>query len=226
MARRVELPDAARCVVVGGGVGGTSIAYHLAQLGWDDVVLLERSQLTSAAARSIRRVWWGSCAARSSLTKMMMYSVELYRKLGDESESDPGWTECGGLRLASARSGWRSSAARSAGPSPSGCPHGPRLGEEAAEKFPLMSTDGVLGAAYLPTDGYLDPAQLTNALADGARRGGCQIFTNTRVTGIDVADGRCAGCVPSAATSPARWSSTPAACTQPRSGGWREFASR
>ena len=65
--------------------------------------------------------------------------------------------------------------------------------EEAEEKFPLMSTDGVLGAAWLPTDGYLDPAQLTNALADGARRGGCQIFTNTRVTGIDVVDGRVRG---------------------------------
>src|SRR6201999_2982818 len=65
--------------------------------------------------------------------------------------------------------------------------------EEAEEKFPLMSTDGVLGAAWIPTDGYLDPAQLTNALADGARRGGCQIFTNTRVTGIDVADGRVRG---------------------------------
>jgi 4-methylaminobutanoate oxidase (formaldehyde-forming) len=62
--------------------------------------------------------------------------------------------------------------------------------EEAKEKFPLMSTDGVLGAAWIPTDGYLDPAQLTNALADGARRGGCTVFTNTRVTGIEVTEGR------------------------------------
>ncbi len=59
--------------------------------------------------------------------------------------------------------------------------------------FPLMSTDGVLGAAWLPTDGYLDPSQLTYALADGARRGGCRIFTATRVTGIDVRDGRVRG---------------------------------
>ena len=65
--------------------------------------------------------------------------------------------------------------------------------DEAKEKFPLMSTDGVLGAAWIPTDGYLDPAQLTNALADGARRGGCSVFTNTRVTGIDVRDGRARG---------------------------------
>ena len=65
--------------------------------------------------------------------------------------------------------------------------------EEAKEKFPLMSTDGVLGAAWLPTDGYLDPSQLTYALADGARQGGVRIFTSTRVTGIEVTDGRVAG---------------------------------
>ena len=65
--------------------------------------------------------------------------------------------------------------------------------DEAQERFPLMVTDGVLGASWLPTDGYLDPSQLTYALADGARRGGGQIFTNTRVTGISVADGRVTG---------------------------------
>src|SRR4029077_12522504 len=64
---------------------------------------------------------------------------------------------------------------------------------EAQELFPLMSTEGVLGAAWLPTDGYIDPSQLTYALADGARRGGCRIFTGTRVTGIEVRDGRVRG---------------------------------
>ena len=71
--------------------------------------------------------------------------------------------------------------------------------------FPLMSTDGVLGGAFIPTDGYLDPSQLTHALADGARRGGVRVFTTTRVTGIDGRGrpGR-AACRPSAATSSAR----------------------
>src|SRR4051812_2190135 len=96
MARRVELPDSARCVVIGGGVGGTSIAYHLAELGWDDVVLLERSQLTSGSTfHSAGLV--GQLRGSVSLTKMMMYSVELYRELGE----DCGWVECGGVRLAS-----------------------------------------------------------------------------------------------------------------------------
>ena len=99
--------------------------------------------------------------------------------------------------------------------------------DEAKEMFPLMSTEGVLGAAWLPTDGYLDPSQLTFALADGARQGGCRTFTNTRVTGIEV-DGRPrrARSRPSAGESRPRSSSTRAACSPPRSGGWRASASR
>jgi glycine cleavage system aminomethyltransferase T/glycine/D-amino acid oxidase-like deaminating enzyme len=189
MARRVELPDRARCVVIGGGVGGTSIAYHLAQLGWEDVVLLERSQLTSGSTfHSAGLV--GQLRGSVSLTKMMMYSVELYRRLGDESEFDPGWTECGGLRLASSEERMEELRRQAGWAKTFGLPMEMVSAEEAKEKFPLMSTDGVLGAAWIPTDGYLDPAQLTNALADGARRGGCTVFTNTRVTGIEVRDGR------------------------------------
>src|SRR6476659_4932728 len=192
MARRVELPDRARCVVIGGGVGGTSIAYHLAERGWDDVVLLERSQLTSGSTfHSAGLV--GQLRGSVTLTKMMMYSVELYRKLGEESEFDPGWTECGSLRLASSEERMEELRRQAGWAKTFGLPMDLVSAEEAQEKFPLMSTDGVLGAAWIPTDGYLDPAQLTNALADGARRGGCRIFTNTRVTGIDVADGRVRG---------------------------------
>jgi glycine cleavage system aminomethyltransferase T/glycine/D-amino acid oxidase-like deaminating enzyme len=188
MARRVELPDRARCVVIGGGVGGTSIAYHLAQLGWDDVVLLERSQLTSGSTfHSAGLV--GQLRGSVSLTKMMMYSVELYRRLGEESEFDPGWTECGSLRLASSDERMEELRRQAGWAKTFGLPMDLISAEESREKFPLMSTDGVLGAAWIPTDGYLDPAQLTNALADGARRGGCTVFTNTRVTGIDVTDG-------------------------------------
>jgi 4-methylaminobutanoate oxidase (formaldehyde-forming) len=192
VARRVELPDAARCVVIGGGVGGTSIAYHLAQLGWDDVVLLERSQLTSGSTfHSAGLV--GQLRGSVTLTKMMMYSVELYRRLGEETEFDPGWTECGGIRLASSEERMEELRRQAGWAKTFGLPMELISANEAKEKFPLMSTDGVLGAAWIPTDGYLDPAQLTNALADGARRGGCRIFTNTRVTGIDVRDGRVRG---------------------------------
>jgi glycine cleavage system aminomethyltransferase T/glycine/D-amino acid oxidase-like deaminating enzyme len=187
-----ELPDRARVVIVGGGVGGTSIAYHLAQLGERDVVLLDRSELTSGSTfHSAGLV--GQLRGSVSLTRMMMDSVELYRRLAAESEFDPGWTECGGLRLACTpereeelrrQVGW----ARTFG-----LPLELLSPAEAQELFPLMSTDGVRAASWLPTDGYLDPSQLTYALADGARRGGGRVFTHTRVTGITTSDGRVTG---------------------------------
>ncbi|MGZ5312453.1 MAG: GcvT family protein, partial [Solirubrobacterales bacterium] len=182
-------PGSARCVIVGGGVGGTSIAYHLAKLGWDDVVLVDRNQLTSGSTfHSAGLV--GQLRGSVSLTKMMMYSVELYRRIGSESEFDPGWTECGGIRLASTPERMEELRRQAGWAKTFGLPLELISADEAKEKFPLMSTEGVLGAAWLPTDGYLDPSQLTFALADGARQGGARTFTNTRVTGIEVSDGR------------------------------------
>jgi 4-methylaminobutanoate oxidase (formaldehyde-forming) len=187
-----ELPGSARCVIIGGGVGGTSIAYHLARLGFGDVLLLERNQLTSGSTfHSAGLV--GQLRGSVSLTKMMMYSVELYRKLAAESEFDPGWTECGGLRLASSEERMEELRRQAGWAKTFGLPMDLVSAEEAKELFPLMSTEGVVGAAWLPTDGYLDPSQLTYALADGARRAGAQILTSTRVTGIDVRDGRVRG---------------------------------
>ena len=101
----------------------------------------------------------------------MMHSVELYRRLGDESEFDPGWVECGGIRLASSEERMEELRRQAGWAKTFGLPLELISAEEAKELFPLMSTDGVLGAAWLPTDGYIDPSQLTYALADGARRG-------------------------------------------------------
>ena len=101
---RTELPSRARCVIVGGGVGGTSIAFHLAELGYRDVVLVDRAELTSGSTfHSAGLV--GQLRGSVSLTRMMMHSVELYRRLAG-GEHDPGWVECGGIRLACTPERW------------------------------------------------------------------------------------------------------------------------
>jgi glycine cleavage system T protein len=181
--------DRARVVVIGGGVGGCAILYWLTKLGCDDVVLVERADLTSGSTfHSAGLV--GQLRGSLSLTKMMMSSVELYRTLGDEVGLDTGWHEVGSLRLASSEERMEEIARQAGWAKTFGLPLELISAEDAQRLFPPMSTEGVLGAAYLPTDGYIDPSQLTFALAEGARRGGAEIATNTRVTGIEVKDGR------------------------------------
>jgi 4-methylaminobutanoate oxidase (formaldehyde-forming) len=189
VAEPAALPNSARVVIIGGGVGGTAVAYHLAMLGWTDVVLLERSELTSGSTfHSAGLV--GQLRASPTLTRMIVDSVATYRALGTETGVDPGWREVGSLRLACSsermeelhrQAGWAKAYGLEMeliGPS------------EAMDRFPLMATKGVLGAAWLPTDGYLDPTGLTMALAAGARAAGVRIATRTRVTGIAVERGR------------------------------------
>ncbi|HXY72565.1 MAG TPA: FAD-dependent oxidoreductase [Actinomycetota bacterium] len=178
----------ARAVVIGGGVGGTSILRWLTVLGWNDVVLLERSELTSGSTfHSAGLV--GQLRGSLSLTKMMMNSVELYRTLESEVGMPTGWREVGSLRLASSPERMEELRRQAAWAKTFGLPLELLSAEEAQELFPPMTVDGVLGAAYLPTDGFIDPSQLTFALAESARRGGAEIATGTRVVGIDVENG-------------------------------------
>ena len=183
-----SLPSRAKVVIIGGGVGGTSVAFQLAELGERDVVLLDRSDLTSGSTfHSAGLV--GQLRADPTLTKMNMHSVDLYRRL-QESETPPSWRECGSIKLASSpermeeirrQIGW----ARTFGLdlheiSPT----------EAQELFPLIDLDGVVGACYMPSDGQVDPSQLAQAMASGARKAGVKFFTHTRVLEIRTAAGR------------------------------------
>ncbi len=182
----------ARAVVIGGGVGGCSILYWLTRLGWDDVVLVERADLTSGSTfHSAGLV--GQLRGSLSLTKMMMASVDLYRTLGEDVGLDTGWHEVGSLRLASSEERMEELRRQAGWAKTFGLPLELVSARRAMELFPPMSEDGVLGAAYLPTDGYIDPSQLTLALAEGARRGGAEILTSTRVTAIGVENGRVTG---------------------------------
>src|SRR5437660_7175589 len=183
---------AARAVVIGGGVGGCAVLYWLTKLGWDDVVLVERADLTSGSTfHSAGLV--GQLRGSLSLTKMMMSSVALYRELGDEVGLETGWREVGSLRLASSQERMEELARQAGWAKTFGLPLELVSAEDAKRLFPPMSTDGVLGAAYLPTDGYIDPSQLTLALADRAGRRGAEIATHTRVTAIPVERGGVTG---------------------------------
>jgi len=177
-----QVPSRAKIVIIGGGVGGTSVAYHLTKLGERDVILLDRSDLTSGSTfHSAGLV--GQLRADPTLTKMNMHSVNLYREL-EKSETPPSWVECGSIKLASTperleeirrQIGWAKT-------------FGLDLHEispkEAQERFPLIDLDGVVGACIMESDGQVDPSQLAHALAGGARRGGARIFTHTRVLAI------------------------------------------
>jgi glycine cleavage system aminomethyltransferase T/glycine/D-amino acid oxidase-like deaminating enzyme len=186
--------SSARAVVIGGGVGGTSILYWLTRLGWDDVVLCERADLTSGSTfHSAGLV--GQLRGSLSLTRMMMSSVELYRALGQEVGLETGWREVGSLRLASSRERMEELSRQAGWAKTFGLPLELVSADEAQRLFPPMSTDGVLGAAFLPSDGYIDPSQLTFALAAGARNRGAEINTGTRVTGIRLERGRAAAVV-------------------------------
>ena len=166
--------DRARAVVIGGGVGGCSILYWLTRLGWDDVVLVERADLTSGSTfHSAGLV--GQLRSSLSLTRMMMESVDLYRTLEAEVGLETGWREVGSLRLASSEERMEEIARQAGWAKTFGLPLELISPAEAQALFPPMSTDGVLGAAYLPTDGYIDPSQLTFALAEGARRRGAEV---------------------------------------------------
>jgi glycine cleavage system T protein len=184
-----NLPKHAQAVVIGGGVGGTSIAYHLALMGWKDVVLVERHELTSGSTwHSAGLV--GQMRSDANLTRMMHYSTDLYRKLKEETGVDTSWREVGGLRLASSHERLEETK-RLVGMARSfGVPMELISPKEAQEKFPLMSIDGVVAAAFTPNDGSIDPTGLTNALAAGAKLHGAKIFINTNVEAIHLKDGR------------------------------------
>ncbi|HSB92208.1 MAG TPA: FAD-dependent oxidoreductase, partial [Flavitalea sp.] len=166
------------------GVAGASIAYHLGLRGQTDVVILDRGELTSGSTfHSAGLV--GQLRGSVTLTSMMMYSAELYRKLSKDPETNPGWVECGGIRLACTperveelkrQVGWAKTF---------GLPLEEITAERAQQLFPLMSMEKVLAATYLPTDGYLDPSLLCYSMANEARRMGVQIHQQTRVLAIN-----------------------------------------
>jgi glycine cleavage system aminomethyltransferase T/glycine/D-amino acid oxidase-like deaminating enzyme len=182
----------AQIVIVGAGVAGASIAWHLAERGCTDVTVIERADPTSGSTfHSAGLV--GQLRSSLPLTRMMMHSVDVYRRLEADAAATgrtPGWREVGSLRIASTEARMEELRRQHGWAKTFGLPMELVSAGEAHERFPLMDHAGVLGAVWLPTDGYLDPSGLTQAFLGGARDRGVTVEANTRVGGFETSSGR------------------------------------
>ncbi|EAP75561.1 GcvT family protein [Roseovarius nubinhibens] len=184
-----DLPTSAKAVIIGGGIVGVSTAYHLAKLGWTDTVLLERKKLTSGTTFHAAGLV-GQLRSNANITQLLGYSVDLYNKIEEETGLGTGWKMNGGLRLACNEERWTEVKRQATTAHSFGLEMELLTPSEAQKLWPLMNVDDVVGAAYMPTDGQANPSDITQALAKGARMAGASIFEDTKVTDIEIEDGR------------------------------------
>ena len=180
--------DAAEIVIIGGGIIGCSIAYHLTRMGKTDVLLLEKSGLTHGATWHAAGLV-GQLRSSRNLTRMLQKSVALYDKLEAETGQATDWKKVGSLRLASSPDRLLEIKRAATMAKSFGLDMSIISAREARDLCPILDVEGVLAAAYLPSDGYVDPASVTQALAKGARMRGARLRQGMRVTGFE-RDGR------------------------------------
>ena len=188
-----SIPARAQVVIIGGGVIGCSVAYHLTKLGWRDVVLLERAQLTAGTTwHAAGLVVTGTFATETTI-EMSKYSRDLYARLEEETGQDTGFRAVGYLQIASNPE--RVDKLRRIADFARG--FGIEVAEistsEVKKMWPLFETNDVLAGFYTPDDGRANPVDVTMALAKGARMGGAQLLEGVCVTGINQAKGRVTG---------------------------------
>ncbi|GAB5469436.1 MAG: FAD-dependent oxidoreductase [Rhodospirillales bacterium] len=186
------LPSKARAVIIGGGVVGCSLAYHLTQLGWRDVVLLERKQLTSGTTWHAAGLI-GQLRATLNMTKLARYSADLYGGLEAETGVATGFKQRGSLAVALSDHRMEELSRGASMAKTFGLEAHVVSPKECLDRYPLLSLDGVVGGVFLPTDGQADPGNVALALARGARNRGAQILENVKVTGITQSEGRVTG---------------------------------
>ena len=183
MTELAHLPARARAVIIGGGVIGTSVAYHLARMGWTDVLLLEQGQLSCGTTWHAAGLV-GQLRASESGTRLVQYSMRLYESLEAETGLGTGFRRCGGVTIA--RTPDRLTQLKRTVATAEAYQLDCELitPEQAREIYPVMQIGDLAGAIWLPGDGRANPADLTAALARGARQRGVTIRERTRVTGI------------------------------------------
>tara|TARA_R110002096_G_scaffold28763_16_gene87159 strand:+ start:11150 stop:13594 length:2445 start_codon:yes stop_codon:yes gene_type:complete len=187
-----DIPNKARVVIIGGGVSGCSVAYHLAKLGWTDVVLLERKQLTSGttwhAAGLIAQL-----RATHNMTRLAKYSQELYGTLEAETGLATGLRRCGSITVALTHER-REELLRGASMARAFGVDIEEIGpDDVKQRYPYLTTDDVVSGVFLEKDGQGDPTNITLALAKGARQHGAKIFEQVKVTNIHTAAGSVTG---------------------------------
>ena len=187
-----DVPDRAEIVVVGGGIVGASIAYHLTKLGRTDVAVLERHELTGGttwhAAGLVAQL-----RATENLTRLAQYSLELYKTLEEETGQATGFLDPGAISLASTESRWEELRRTAAMARYLGVVAEEISPAEVVEKFPMCHVDDIVGGIWLPEDGAVGPSDVTQALIKGARQGGAKLYEGTGVDDLIVENGRCVG---------------------------------
>ncbi|WP_340538408.1 GcvT family protein [Nocardioides sp. GXZ039] len=185
MADPQSLPTRAQVVIVGGGVIGCSVAYHLTRLGWTDVLLLEQGRLSGGTTWHAAGLV-GPLRASESGTRLVQYSAELYAGLEAETGLATGYRNVGGLIVARTEDRMVQLQRTAANAIAYDMPCELIGPDQAQEMWPAMQVDDVLGAIWLPGDGKVNPTDVTQSLAKGARQGGARIVEGVRVTGFTV----------------------------------------
>src|SRR4026207_261310 len=173
-----ELPSSAKIVIVGGGIIGCSVAYHLGKMGPTDVLLLEQGKLTSGSTWHAAGLV-GQLRTSANITQLLGYSVSLYDRLEKETGLATGWKRNGGLRLACNPERWTEVKRQATTATSFGLEMHLLSPDEARDGWPLMEIDDLVGAAFLPTDGQANPSDITMALAKGARMAGATVLEDT-----------------------------------------------
>ena len=187
-----SLPTRARVVVIGGGVVGASVAYHLTKLGFTDLVLLEQGQLSSGTTWHAAGLV-GQLRASESGTRLVQYSAKLYAELEAETGLSTGYRQCGGVTVARTPERMTQLLRTAAQAEAFNLECEILTPAQALEHYPILEVSDLQGAIWLPKDGIANPTDVTQSLARGARMGGAQIFERTRVTGITTKDGAVTG---------------------------------
>ncbi|WP_168774358.1 GcvT family protein [Stagnihabitans tardus] len=186
------IPNKARAVVVGGGVSGCSVAYHLAKAGWTDVVLLERRRLTSGTTWHAAGLI-GQLRGSANMTRLAKYSADLYRGLEAETGVATGMKQVGSISVALTKERHEELLRQATVARIFGVDVAEISPSEVKARYPHLEVGDVVGAVALPLDGQCDPANIAMALAKGARMKGAQIFEMTSVTRITTAGGKVTG---------------------------------